>query len=62
MKITPARSDSDGGEIVKIGLVRQPLDSFSFCGKRGIDFVATSCLLVFPFARRGAPCKSSRGI
>ena len=27
------------------------------CGKRGIDFVDTSCLLVFPFARRGAPCK-----
>ncbi len=25
MKITPARSASDGGEIVKIGLVRQPL-------------------------------------
>ena len=24
MKITPARSASDGGEIVKIGLVRQP--------------------------------------
>ena len=25
MKITPARSASDGGEIVKIGLVRQPI-------------------------------------
>ena len=29
---------------------------FDFCGKRGIDFVATSCLLVFPSPRRGAPC------
>jgi len=25
MKITPARACSDGGEIVKFGLVRQPL-------------------------------------
>ena len=31
--------------------------SLAVCGKRGIDFVDTSCLLVFPFARRGAPCK-----
>ena len=36
---------------------RHLLAPFGFCGKRGIDFVATSCLLVFPFARRGAPCK-----
>ena len=31
----------------------------SFCGKGGIDFVAASRLLVFPFTRRGAPCKTS---
>ena len=30
----------------------------SFSGKRGIDFVAALRLLVFPFTRRGAPCKT----